>query len=241
MEKRIRQHPVRILGYMKRNFWLLSIPLVRGLVALKFDFNAWIRGAWVDILIVSLILLFALFKWAFTFICFDDNSISIFSGVFLKSKKTILFSSIASFSAEFSFFLKPFHACAIYIDTNSGSRRKTDIDLTVNRETIERLEQSYSEFRSASSIRFSHYPSRTHLMFFSLIFSNTLSGVILLSTLIYQSGDIVGAELQQRVVSTFNEITKKIAFGLPKAAFVISIILICGWSISFAMSLFRHW
>ncbi len=241
MEQKHRQHPVKILGYTKKNFWLLSIPLLRGLVALQFDFYAWVEGAWLDILIVSLILVFALSRWFFTSYSFHDDTINVSSGVFFRSKSSVPFSNIASLSVEKSFLLKPFRACAIYVDTNSGSRSKADISLTVSKKRLAELSLMYSQFTAASTMKYSHYPSRAHLMFFSLIFSNTLSGVILLATLIYQSGQLVGNELQSRVVSTLNNMTKKIALVLPKTAFVLSVVLLCGWAFSFVLNLIRHW
>ena len=48
-----RQHPAALLGYTTKNFWLLLIPLIRGLAALRFDFYKWSRGAGWDILAVT--------------------------------------------------------------------------------------------------------------------------------------------------------------------------------------------
>ena len=60
-----RQHPIKILVLMSKNFWLLLIPLVRGLVTLRLDFYRWVSGAWLDILILLFIGRSAYFRWLF--------------------------------------------------------------------------------------------------------------------------------------------------------------------------------
>ena len=57
---RHRQHPIKIIGYTSKTMWLLLIPLVKYLVALKFDIRSWLVTNWVDILAIVAIFAFAL-------------------------------------------------------------------------------------------------------------------------------------------------------------------------------------
>ena len=70
-----RQHPVALLGYTTKNFWLLLIPLIRGLAALKFDFYRWSQGAGWDILAVTAMIAIAVIRWYYTLYEFSEDGI----------------------------------------------------------------------------------------------------------------------------------------------------------------------
>ena len=60
-----RQHKIAILKYTTKNFWLLLIPLVRGLIAMGFDFYNWLQGAYLDIIVILLIIGLAVLRWRY--------------------------------------------------------------------------------------------------------------------------------------------------------------------------------
>ena len=63
------EHPLRILRYSAKNIWLLIFPLLRGLRTYHFSkefFYAWIQGAWKDIFVIGVILLFGFIRWFFS-------------------------------------------------------------------------------------------------------------------------------------------------------------------------------
>ena len=236
-----KQHPVKILAYTTKNFWLLSIPLIRGLVSLRFDFRTWLRGAWVDILVVVIMLAFATFRWFFIEFEIGNSFLMVYRGFFFKRLEKISFSKIASISIEKKLVLIPFSASNVFIDTNCGSHKKSDFKLTFKQKDVDNLSSTLKEYNKDASIKYSYHPQKRHLVFFSLIFSNTLSGVILISTLFYQGGKIVGKELEEQFLKTFNQLTEKIAFGLPPAAVTVSFIILGGWVLSFILNFLRYW
>jgi len=240
-KKSHRQHPIKILSYTTKYFWLLSIPLVRGLILLKFNLQVWLEGAWVDIFVLFLILLFAIIRWLCITFDYDSFSITIKKGIFFRQKFNVLYADISSICVEKRLFLLPFRASAVLIDTNYGSHKKSDIKMTISNKDIDTFVLSIKEFSEADIIRFSYYPSKRHLVFFSLIFSNTLSGAILISTLIYQGGQIIGQQLELQFVSTFNKLIRGLTFWLPPAAVGLSIFILGGWILSFVLNLMRHW
>ncbi len=115
-----RQHPIKILSYATRNFWLLSIPLIRGLIYLRFDFEAWVAGAWFDILIVFCMLLLAIIRWGTKYYRYTNESFYVRTGVASKVEKEVLYRSFSSVEVERKFWLRPFSAAILRIDTNSG-------------------------------------------------------------------------------------------------------------------------
>lgn len=236
-----RQHPVRIIAYTTKYFWLLSIPLIRGLISLQFDFRTWLEGAWLDISVVALILIFAFFRWYGIVFEFGQGSLFIRKGIFYKQAFELKYANISCVSVEKTFLLFPFNAAVISIDTNTGSKKNADIKLTVSQKILEACLSPLKKYAEDKTLKFTYYPKKRHLLFFSLVFSDTLSGVILISTLINQGGQIVGRKLELIFMDTFNTFAQKITFGLPPAAVALSAVIFGGWVLSFTLNLLRHW
>ena len=236
-----RQHPAKILKYATKNFWFLSIPLLRGLVYLRFDFQTWVKGAWFDILILFLMLGFAVMKWLNVYYRYDDNTFYFKNGILFRQESEILFSTFSTVEIERNFWLIPFKAQKLVFDTNAGSKRKADFTLTMRKKDAVTFGELYTITNQSKKLKFSYYPKRLHLIAFSLIFSNTLSGVILIATLFFQGGKIVGNELERRFMDTFGTYAKRITEKVPPAALAVALVIIGGWLLSFLINLLRHW
>lgn len=236
-----RQHPIKILGYTTKNFWLLSIPLLRGLFYLRFDFQAWVKGAWFDILIVVLILCFAVVRWLCVYYSFSDDTFYFKKGIIFSSESAIRFTALTSVELEHSFWLRPFRASVLRIDTNCGGTKSSDVALTLKNRDIDELTEYYKNITPSDYVRKCYYPSRKNLVFFSFIFSNTLSGVILIVTLLTQGSKLVGKTIENRLINTISNISQIFIKGLPPAAMGISLLIGGGWLVSFITNLLRHW
>ncbi len=235
-----RQHPIKILYYTTRNFWLLLIPLARSLVAVKFDVATWLRGAWLDVLVLGAIFLFAYARWFFTVFEITEQGIIKKSGILLSVRDEIQYKNICAVSMSQSAFLRMVHAGHIYIDTNSGLNPGTDIKLLTKKTDADRLIEIIHQ-RAKNCMVYTFKPRKTHLAVFSLLFSSTLTGVILFATVMYQASKILGREFDRRLYSGFNEITHKLALRVPPAMVAIGLVIVGGWLISFIANLMRHW
>lgn len=235
-----RQHPVKILSYTTRNFWLLLIPLTRSLVALRFDIAAWLHGAWLDILILSLIFAFAFFRWFFTSFEIREDEILRRSGIFVTVTDRVFFSQTATVSISQSIFNRLCHSYQVYIDTNSGTAANADIRLLLRKKYAQRLMEMQNK-SSKSNVRYTFSPRKLHLVLFSLIFSSTLTGVVLFATVTYQASRIIGREFERRLLYGFNELTRILAYGVPPVMVGIIFVIIGGWLVSFIANLTRHW
>ena len=81
------EHPLRILRYSARNIWLLIFPLLRGLSILQMDARRlyeWARGAWQDIAVIGLIIVFGFVRWYFAQIIISDRNITQRGGVIIR-------------------------------------------------------------------------------------------------------------------------------------------------------------
>lgn len=118
------EHPLKIIKNAAKNIWLLVFPLLRGIRTFTLDFNAfytWIKGAWFDILVILFILGFGYFRWLFTWFRFEKNNVCIISGIFVNKEIIIPYKNISAVTAEHSFFLRPFKAAKVSVDTCAGT------------------------------------------------------------------------------------------------------------------------
>ena len=178
------QHPVKILSYCSKNMWLLIFPLLRGLAAVRImDFNAlysWFIGAWFDILIVILILLTGFIRWKFTGFNADNEKIVFYSGIAARTVNEIPYASITSFTVENRFFLRIFKAASVYIDTGSGKFSDNDMKIMVYNNDAAEIRKKIENYlrKKPQECHYNYKPRLLSTIFFSFVFSSTITGVI---------------------------------------------------------------
>lgn len=255
-----RQHPYAIVRYTSKNFWLLLIPLLRGLFALRFDFYRWAEGAGWDILVVTVMLGIAVCRWYFTEYEFTSEGIYIDSGLAARVRKRIPLESISAVTSEADPVMEKLKAVKLYIDTDaaSGGRRDPDLKMIVSASERAKLFNILSAFirneceaekgsSGKNGFNYIYKVSKVSLVVFSVLFSSALSGVILLVTLFSQSGKIIGEKLEQDIITAVNGVTDtvsllvgKLVSSIPPAGILISLVIAAGFVLSFVTNLLRH-
>ncbi|MBQ7782776.1 MAG: PH domain-containing protein [Oscillospiraceae bacterium] len=246
-----RQHPAAMIGYTSKNFWLLLIPLIRGLIAYSFDFYRWIDGAGWDILIVTLMFAIACLRWYTTFFAIKDNSVRIVSGWLFRRDIQIPLSQISAVTAEENPLYRKFGAVSLHIDTDAATQSKkyADIRLTVLQKDKARLFNLLSSKLSGSGekMNYTYKVSKLSLIVFSLLFSSVLSGVILIVTTLSGGTKIAGEHLESRFLEIVTDLSDAVAQlmsrligSISPAGISISIIIAAGFVLSFAINIIRH-
>ena len=243
-----RQHPIAVMRYVSRNFWLLLIPLVRGLLALKFDFYNWLSGAYLDILIVLAIFGMAFFRWWNINFETTESGINVSAGLFVRETMQIPFSSVSSFTLKKTFLMRPLRAVTLFVDTDSSSTvnkpEDPDLKLIIREKDVQKLLKFIDKSKLYSGENGLHYkPNKRRMLFFSLAFSSALSGLIYFGTFLIQGGRLVGNELEQRflgAVSNVTRIAEKVIYGITPVTVGIIIIIGMGWLYSFMSNYLRH-
>ncbi|MBE6837746.1 MAG: hypothetical protein E7509_07150 [Ruminococcus sp.] len=234
-----RQHPIKIIGYTTKLFWLLLIPLARSLIAVKFNVATWLAGWWLDMIVVGIMFLYAFFRWFFVTFEIRQDEIYANTGFFGFVKVRIPYSKVCTVSCSQGLIYRAFGAYNVYIDTNSGNSLKSDLKLTVNGFHIVKLKK-YSKAETLKKTPFSYSPRKRNMIAFSFLFSSTLSGIILFLTLIIQSSRIVGRELETRFFDTLNSYAQAFAVNLPYYVVIFAMVVFLGWLYSFSINMFRH-
>ena len=116
MKRLYHEHPIRIIKYSVKNIWLLIFPLLRGLNAIRLDRDRmyeWLRGAWFDILILVLIVIFGFLRWICSVVEISPYGITHTDGIVFRLKKTLPYSNLSSTSFEYPFYLRGFQQAPI--------------------------------------------------------------------------------------------------------------------------------
>ncbi len=240
--ERLRQHPVNILQHIGRNLYLLLIPVIRGILYLNFDFYAWLKGAWLDILVVMFLLGIALYKWySFTFILQRDGLL-IEKGIFIKLRTYIPYQAFSLMNFEQPFYFLPFRAVKAFGVTDAFSFSKSDFTATVSISTAKRLRDKTSRHEDHTQPRYRriYKPSHFHIALLSIFTSNSLTGIIFAATFIIQSGTIIGNQIKDLLLNTISEVANYLSLGLHPAAVFLSLILIGGYVLSVIRNLLRY-
>ncbi len=245
-----RQHPAAIIGYTTKNFWLLLIPLIRGLASLSFDFSRWAEGAEWDILAVSVMIAAAVIRWYFTYYEIGDSDLSVKTGAFMKKSLVIPYSAVCAVTTEQNLFHAWLGAVRIYVDTDAavGKRSLADISLIISKPERGMLINGLSKvFTKENRAGYTYKVSKSVLVVFSLLFSSAISGVALLITLLSGGADIIGEQLEREFMLAVNNFSDAVAnlagrliSGISPAGIAISVIIGVGFLISFVITIMRH-
>lgn len=254
-----RQHPSALIGYTSKNFWLLLIPLIRALAALKFDLYRWAEGAGWDILAVTAMFAIACARWYFTLYDITDNSVRVRTGVFLSCDIDVPFDKISAVTAEENPVYGKFGAVRLYIDTDaaSGGRKSADIKIMAYKpDRAKLMNQLSAEFSkdtkdsrdvNGSSGTYTYKVSKGSLVAFSLLFSSALSGSALIVTAFSGGSDIIGEQLERDLMGIVNDLSDAVVEllstlirGIPPTGVAISIIIAAGFAVSFINNILRY-
>ena len=237
-----RQHPIIILSYTTKYLWLLIIPLAKYLIATRFNFQSWIKANWVDILTLSVIFGYAFFRWFFVYFEVKDDLIVAHTGYFGITETRVYFSQISTVTLSQGYVSRAINACTVYVDTDAKSIQSSDIKLYLPEKTALEIYE-LAKKKCIDKPKFIYNSSKSNLLVFSLLFSSTLSGVVIVLTLMYEAYNIVGRETEQFIIMRVNSQLEKLPLieHIPRYFLIAGGVIAGGWIVSFTANLMRHW
>lgn len=239
-----RQHPLRLLSYTTRYFWLLIIPLIRSLYSLSFEFERlriWLRGAWLDLLVLFAILAFAWLRWMSVWVSFDSEKFILRKGIYVTSEDCVYYKNITTLSITQNILYRMLGASTVYIGTNAGMRNSADLTVVMKRSDADKLYEAVKGTGS-KSLNYSILPKKFRLILFSLLFSSAFSGVAIIVALLYETGKIIDREVEARLIlDTLTEAARRVSVYVPPVIAAITIIVISAWALSFISNLLVFW
>lgn len=241
-----REHPLRILRYSMKNIWLLIFPLLRGVSVLHFDpagIYAWVKGAWIDIAVLGIILVYGYIRWHFSEITVTNEAITHTEGFLVKIRRTIPIKKISSAAMETPFYLMPFKAMTVRCDTGAGFFKSTDMKIMVTQKSGEVLMANIPDVKKEKAFKDLPKPSIVSVLLFSVFFSSGFSGAVYIAAFFFKGGDIAHDILSiamSRITEQAEHIYVKLLSGIPKAAAMTGIFFMGAWLLSFIMNLLRY-
>lgn len=240
------EHPLRIMRYSMKNIWLLIFPLLRGASVLRFDpagIYTWIQGAWKDVVILGIILMFGFVRWYFSRISITDSAVIHTDGVLFKVTKSIPVENISAVTSERLFFLVPLKAMTFKCDTRAGLFSSTDmkvlVTVKVGRELMSHIPKPIMQGQEDD------FPEPTVLsvLLFSAFFSSGFSGAVYIATFFFKGGDIAHDILTvwfARITETTEKINETLILRIPRTAIVIGTFFLVAWFLSFIVNVLRY-
>lgn len=243
---KFHEHPLRIMRYSMKNLWLLIFPLLRGVTVLNFNpagIYAWIKGAWIDIVILGVIMIYGFVRWYFSEIILTDSALIHKQGIFVRIKRQIPFECISSAATETLFFLTPFKVTGIRCDTRAGFRKSTDLRLLVSREKSELIMSRLPDVNEKKAVKDIPSPNLASILLFSVFFSSGFSGVVYIAAFFFKGGDIAQDIVRtalEKVTEQAEIIYSGLLSGIPKAAAMAAILFMAAWLFSFVKNLLMY-
>lgn len=239
----MRSHPLNILEKTSKFLILLLLPLMRALWSAFWDanLNAWLRGAWFDIVVLAVILGLGIYSWYSYVFAFTADGIFIRKGIFFRQQRFLAFKSITAVSISYPWYYSPLHVVRLNADTDGGSTRSSDFFITIKKDAAEALyNASKIPFSNTNSLKRFYIPSNTSIAIFSFLTSNSIAGVIYFAASVSQLGNFFGQDIEDKLFDSFAKIMHKVAFGLPPMAAAVGYAILGFWAISFIMNLVKH-
>lgn len=236
----VRAHPVTIVFNLGRVLYLIIIPVLRGFVtALQGGFAKWLSGAWMDVLVFLFMVGVAALYWAAVKLDFNGERLYIRYGLVNIRETSISWDNVTTVSLLEPFYLRPLRAVRFRADTLGGSFRKSDFTIILSEKHAHAITASRNPL-AGKLLGQVYQPSTASIIYLSLLTSNSFGGIIFISAFISQSGKILGGEFSGRIIGTFEQVSRALAFGLPPAAAAIGYALLAGWFIGFLLTFVRY-
>lgn len=241
MNQIYRQHPLSIVHAFWKYIFLLIFPLLRSLVLIRQSFVFWLSGVWFDLLILLVIVLFGFFQWYFTTFKIQQKGLYFRKGIFFHSEQYIPYANLSSVGIDRPFYLRPLHIVRLKLETDAGSRKNPDAKMLLHRDLAEEIVSLSTVYLTdTGTVTKSYKPRAAYIAILSLITSNTLTGVLFVSTFITQTGKILGQSAEDLLVYYMTRLTQLVAYRLPPAAAVLACVILGGWLIGFLINLVNH-
>lgn len=232
-----KQHPFAMVSKLTGSAVLLLLPVMQQLLyqpqnAIEIIGSMGISALYAIAIITGAIIFYNTCRYKRV-----ANGIYLERGVLIKRKFTIPFENVSTITVERNIFAAIFGAARLSIDTPAGFGKKRDISLYMSRnkvkflilKTLDGLKTSYSY--TAGNFR---------MVLMSALWSNPMTGLLLIALLVQKTGNIIGKEFNSIVIQSVDFRTNLISIGITPAAATIANILVLGWAVAMMFQFFRY-
>ncbi len=248
---KIKIHPVYILFSIKKFLFLLIIPLIRGFAyyIVNSDLYSWFKGSWIDISVLMVIIGLAITRWYNYNIYLDktdnQNHLTFVNGIFIQKKTIIPIEKVSFITTKILFYYRIINAINLEVNVCSQNKTFSKVNLILTKKNFNCvMTNCFNQFLiqqdDAKTQNTISLTTTMQTIFLSLIMSNSLAGIIFISTFISTTGKLLGYKLENELYGHLTTFARKLAFGVPPAGMIIAYVLIIGWLIAFFRNLISY-
>lgn len=239
------EHPIKILKHCAVNLWLLLLPLLRSFSLFPLSTEAvisWVKGAWMDILVMLFILGSAFVKWLGCRYCSDSKNFILIQGIFFQKRMVIPFEKITA-AAESEIKLPFMLRLSIFrIETTAG-KITGDTVLWIRKKDCDEISNKIPICKKEKKFKFTYSISLWKIILYSFLFSSSLSGTIYIAAFFMEVRKAAREILTElHITETIDKMSNAAASifqAVPKIIIIILIILLFCRFISFVINLMR--
>ncbi len=234
MRQEFKAHPLIIFDIIKSFLLILLIPVVRGIIQyLKNGSVTQILGA--EIILFSLIVLYGVLRWRkFSLIC-GEKTVTVRDGIFLVREAVIPIKGLSSVQSELNPLDFIFGSVTFRINTEAGSRTKTDYSFKLSRKDAHTVSDLLYGKKSGEPLRFSPVKIAILAAATSSAFTGLLVGVPILNSAARLTGLGINEVLEQ-----INSVSNTFQTYFPPIVNTATFILLCSFAVSFIYSFLRY-
>ena len=234
MKHVFKAHPLMIFSIIKPFLPLLLIPVLRGVVQyIKDGQVTQILGA--EVLLFGGIVLFATARWYFFRLHCHENHVTVRDGIFIIRKAAIPIRGLSSVQSEQNPLDYIFGCVTFRINTEAGSRTKTDYSFKLSRKDAHAVSHLLYGTKEGEPVRFSPVKIAILAAATSSAFTGLLVGVPILNSIARLTGRGVNEVLEQ-----INSVSNTFQTHFPPIVNTVTFILLCSFAISFIYSFLRY-
>ncbi len=234
MKREFRAHPLMIFTIIKPFLFILLIPVAQGIINyLKSGHFSRILEA--EIILALLITAFGIVRWrAFRLVC-GEKTVTVRDGVLFIREAVIPISGLSSVQSEQSPLDYIFHSVTFRINTEAGSREKTDYSFKLSRRDAHLVSTLLYGKKSGDPLRFSPVKIAILAAATSSAFTGMLVGVPILNSMARLAGLGVNEVLDQ-----LNSVSSKFQTYFPPIVNTVTLVLLASFVVSFVYSFLRY-
>lgn len=238
MKKRY-QHPINILENISGKLFLLIIPVLRTLiyVILHGELAGWLQGAWLDLLVVLVIIGSGVYRWGFLRYRYSEKGLWVYKGILFTAVLFLPKDEISYLSRQEPWYLRPIGAVRLQADADGGGKHNYDVTLTVTRKESHQLVETLFSTRLEPVEE--RYRAKTGRIFlYTLLNTNNLSGLLYFAAGLTTALRVFGQQLQDIVREGVQWIAGFFFYSLSPAFAVLAAIVLLFWAGIFLAHLF---
>ncbi len=234
MKKEFRAHPLMIITIMKPFLFILLIPVLRGVIQyIKNGQPTRILG--MEIFLFTLITLFGVVRWrSFRLVC-SEKTVTVRDGIFFIRTAVIPIGGLSSVQSEQSPLDYIFRSVTFRINTEAGSRDKTDYSFKLSRKDSHTVSDLLYGHKSGEPVRFS--PVKIAIL--SAATSSAVTGILVGVPFLNGVAKLAGLGVNE-VMDELNRVSAKFQTYFPPIVNTVTLILLASFLISFVYSFFRY-